>query len=94
MSNREFERDPAGFTVVIPHGAVMPLPLCCPVCHTALRSRDDERSATDYGCCRACEVEWVHADKTAWSAGKRPSADDIAKAISVRPGIVIRISHS
>ena len=91
---RRFERDPAGFTVVVPEGASPPVPLCCPVCDTALRTRDDERSHSLYGCCSACESEWVHADVVAWRAGVRPAAQEVEAVVAARPGIAVRIERT
>lgn len=90
INERTFTRDPAGFTVVIPSGTHTPVPLCCPECQRALRTRDDELSYTLYSCCNACEREWVHADREAWRAGVRPDPDIVAAAVAIRPGISIR----
>lgn len=93
MGTRLFERDSAGFTVVMPEGVLHTMPLCCHVCDTALRTRDDERSHSLYGCCSACESEWVHADVTAWRSGARPSAHDVEVVVAARPGIAVRIER-
>lgn len=89
--DRLIMRHPAGFAVVIPQGAVMPLPLACAVCSTMLRTRDDEASASEFGCCYLCALHWAHPRRELWKDGWRPPPDQVERVVSERPPLFVSL---
>lgn len=73
-----------GFVVIKPIDADVPVPLCCPLCDTMMRSRDDEEAFYEFSCCHFCALTWAHPRRQAWKEGWRPSRDQIDGALALR----------
>lgn len=65
------------------------IPLCCPLCETVHRGRDDEHAFQSFGCCHMCAMEWAWPDKAAWLAGNRPPPEQIKIAVAARPPLAL-----
>lgn len=54
-------------------------PMWCPICQITMKngSGGDDRTLYKWGCCRYCFVEFVEHREERWSAGWRPSKDDL-----------------
>lgn len=72
--------DKRGYVVITPVEFVPPAPLSCELCDHVMRSRDDEASYREFGCCDRCARLWAHPRRKLWVDGWRPSRDQIARA--------------
>jgi hypothetical protein len=86
LKDRLIEDHPAGFAIIVPVDNELPVPLVCVVCDHVMRSRDDEISYFEFGCCDRCSQLWAYPRRQAWLAGWRPSVDEVKAAeIDRRP---------
>jgi len=85
LNDRKIAIHPGGFFVIVPTESKVMTPLCCSICDTLLRSRDDEVSHKEYGCCNLCAMQWAHARKKEWLNGWRPSKEEVAEIVQNRP---------
>ena len=74
-----------GFVVIKPVDTTPVVPLCCPLCDTVMRSRDDEEAYEGFGCCHFCALTWAHPRRQAWADGWRPTPDQVRQAQEQRP---------
>jgi hypothetical protein len=84
LKDRLIEDKPEGFVVIVPVDAEPPIPLACSLCHHVMRSRDDENSHSEFGCCDRCARLWAQPRRQAWKDGWRPSAEQVRDAESDR----------
>lgn len=89
LRDRSIARHPSGFFVIVPTGAEPPVPLACEVCTRLLRSRDDEASHLEFGCCHLCALQWAHPRREAWKSGWRPTKIAIDEAVVLRPPLFV-----
>jgi len=80
LKDRLIEERSEGFVVIVPVGAEPPVPLACTLCSHVMRTREDEVSHYEFGCCERCARLWAHARRAAWKDGWRPSADQVVEA--------------
>ena len=80
FKDRLIEEHPDGFVIIVPVGAEPPIPLACTLCDHVMRSRDDENSHYEFGCCDRCARLWAHPRRQAWSDGWRPSEEQVKEA--------------
>lgn len=73
-----------GFVVIKPVDAGPSVPLCCPLCDTMMRNRDDEEAYWDFTCCHLCALAWAHARREKWKEGWRPSQGEIIEVVKNR----------
>lgn len=73
-------RQEQGFVAIVPEGAPPPVPLCCPVCDFAMRTREDEAAYQECECCNRCALLWAHPRRAAWKEGWRPTPEQIQAA--------------
>ena len=78
-SDRKLRRARSGYLVVVPVDHDPPVPLECPVCSFLMRDREDVLSYSKNKCCNYCEMMWVYANADEWSAGWRPTGEEIEK---------------
>jgi hypothetical protein len=78
-SDRKLRRARSGYLVVVPVDHDPPVPLECPVCSFLMRDREDVLSYSKNKCCNYCEMMWVYANADKWSAGWRPTGEEIEK---------------
>jgi len=89
LRDRLIEDQPEGFVVIVPTDAEPPVPLACPVCTRLMRTRDDEASWREVGCCERCALIWAQARREAWKGGWRPSPEQVRQAEVQRPPMAI-----
>lgn len=65
--------------VVIFSDDISVIPLCCPVCDLALRTRSDEDEFSRLGCCHDCATLWAYPNVKRWKEGWRPSVNEISQ---------------
>lgn len=65
--------------------------MCCPVCNTAMRSREDESSWYEFNCCNRCTISWAAARKSEWDSGWRPDPQALREEIGQRLPITVKI---
>lgn len=79
----------SGHFYVIKHkNAQQPVPIFCGVCSFPLLSHDDFMSQRENSCCFKCSMRWVEPDRIRWTAGWRPTKEQVAaelKRINRRP---------
>lgn len=80
LKDRLIEDRPEGFVVIVPIGAEPPVPLACGLCDHVMRSRDDETSHNEFGCCDRCSRLWAQPRRQAWKDGWRPTAEQVKAA--------------
>ncbi len=80
LKDRLIEDRPEGFVVIVPEGAVPPVPLTCALCDHVMRSRDDEFSHHEFGCCERCSRIWAQCRRQAWRDGWRPTPEQVKAA--------------
>jgi hypothetical protein len=85
INDRLIKHHNEGFVVITPVDAAPAIPLCCPVCNAALRTREDESAYIDVSCCNRCALLWAHARRKEWKDGWRPTQEQIHAAELVRP---------
>ena len=90
-NGRVYAHHPAGFIMIRPDEDVKPVPIACPVCECLLRSRADEESFTNHGCCERCGVFWVQPNRERWAEGWRPTAAEVAAGLAERPMMTVTI---
>lgn len=90
IDDREICEYSEGFVVIRPRVYSSPIPLSCSLCHFLMKSRDDEESYNEFGCCHLCALTWAHSRRLEWKAGWRPQKEAIASSISQRPAPNIR----
>lgn len=73
-----------GFAIIKPSDAEPGIPLCCSLCKTMLRDRDDEEAFNDFGCCHFCALTWAHPRRAEWKAGWRPTSGEITSSRALR----------
>ena len=66
-----------GFVVIVPVDVDPPIPLACAICEHVMRSRDDENSHNEFGCCDRCARLWAQPRRQAWKDGWRPSSEQV-----------------
>lgn len=93
LKDRLIEEQPEGFVVIVPIDAEPPIPLVCAVCDHVMRSRDDEVSHREFGCCDRCSRLWAYPRRQAWMNGWRPSSEEVRAAeVDRRPlNMIFRI---
>lgn len=80
LKDRLIEDKPEGYVVITPVDAEPPVPLGCQVCAHVMRSRDDETSHNEFGCCFRCAKLWAYPRRQAWKDGWRPSPEEVKAA--------------
>lgn len=85
LRDREIADHPAGFYVIRPVGAQPATPLACGTCDRLYRSRDDEVSHGEFGCCYLCALQWAHPRREAWRSGWRPTKEVVTEVVKQRP---------
>ena len=80
LKDRLIEDRPEGFVVIVPVGAEPPVPLACALCSYVMRSREDEVSHHEFGCCERCARIWAHARRQSWKDGWRPTPGQVKAA--------------
>lgn len=85
LKGRLIEDRPEGFVVIVPAGALPPVPFGCPLCRHVMRTRDDEVAYLDCGCCDRCLRLWAAPRRKEWTDGWRPTAGQLAAAEETRP---------
>lgn len=78
--NRVIKRHKSGFAIIKPENIEISTPLSCPNCDHLFRSRDDENSYHEFGCCSRCENIWARPRKKDWENGWRPSTEEKANS--------------
>lgn len=72
--------------VIVPEnysfGACMSL--FCDVCGIRYRSKDDEKTYKEFGCCVPCADTWAYSHREDWAKGWRPSPEQVKAAIERR----------
>ena len=91
LNDRLIARHPAGFVVIVPVDASVPVALSCPVCDSVMRSREDESSWFEFSCCYRCAMTWAHARRSEWVSGWRPSSDDVGLERAIRPPMTVTL---
>lgn len=56
-------------------------PLFCPVCESAMSSKDDDLYFNLLECCKDCGMTWAETKRTAWLNGWRPHRQEIDNEI-------------
>lgn len=79
------------FVVIKPADLQRSIPLSCPLCDSLLRSRDDEESFNEFGCCEFCAMSWAHPRREEWKNGWRPQRDIVIESSSKRPPRQIKL---
>lgn len=82
-------QDYGKFVVIVPVDASPSVPLGCPVCDVLFRTREDEQSYQQWQCCERCAMMWAYPNQVAWNNGWRPTAEQIAVDLEVRPKLSI-----
>lgn len=85
-------RDNGTHFVIRPMNVENPVPLSCDLCSTLYRSREDESSHLEFGCCNSCAMRWAHPDRKRWKDGWRPTKDQVQDNISLRSQIKVVIN--
>lgn len=80
LKDRLIEEHPDGFVIIVPVDAEPTVPLACVLCDHVMRSRDDENSHHEFGCCERCARLWAHPRRQAWKDGWRPMPEQVAEA--------------
>jgi hypothetical protein len=80
LKDRLIDERPEGFVVIVPVGVAPPVPLVCPVCDHVMRTREDETSHREFGCCERCALLWAYPRREAWNGGWRPSQEQVTAA--------------
>jgi hypothetical protein len=80
LKDRLIEDHPTGFVIIVPVGVELPVPLACTLCDHVMRSRDDETSHREFGCCERCARIWAEPRRQAWVDGWRPTTEQIQLA--------------
>lgn len=75
--DRKIANHPSGFVVILPNDIQRSIPLTCPLCKYALRTKDDEMSYNEFECCNRCEMIWAASRRDEWKAGWRPTEQEI-----------------
>lgn len=78
--DRLIDERPEGFSVIVPVDPPERVPLVCPICDYAMRSREDEVAYRDLKCCDRCARLWALPRRQAWEAGWRPTSDQVIAA--------------
>lgn len=78
--------------VIVPNDFATAMPLCCLVCSSMMRSREDELAWHDLECCDACSRAFAASRRIEWKSGWRPTTDEVLHDVSCRPPIVVRIA--
>jgi len=91
VGDRLIKDHPSGFSIIVPTDRTPVVPLFCPVCDYALRSRDDEEAYLEFECCDRCSRLWASGRREAWKAGWRPSTVQVQAAEVDRPPLVISL---
>ena len=89
LKDRLIDDKPDGFVVIVPVDVEPPTPLACELCSYAMRTREDELSYHEFGCCEWCARLWAHARRALWKNGWRPSAEQVLDAIEHRPPLTL-----
>ena len=90
LDDRVISHQP-GFVVIKPADAEPSVPLCCPLCDTMMRNRDDEEAYWDFSCCHFCAMTWAHPRREKWKDGWRPSRNEILDAMKNRAPLKMAI---
>lgn len=77
------------YVIIKPADAEPNVPICCPLCESLMKNRDDEVAFIDFGCCHLCALLWAHPRRQAWKDGWRPSIDEVKHAVSLRPPLTV-----
>ena len=80
LKDRLIDERPEGFVVIVPTDAPPPVPLVCPLCDHAMRTREDEVSHHEFGCCGRCARIWAHPRRKVWKEGWRPTPEQVQAA--------------
>jgi len=68
---------------VIKSASYKKTPLDCPICKSALGSREDVSNYDTHGCCSECDLIWRYPNKEKWQEGWRPTEKDISNRIFI-----------
>lgn len=58
--------------------------LFCDVCGIRFRSREDEATYKEFGCCVPCADTWAYSHRDEWMNGWRPSSGQVKSSIESR----------
>ena len=89
LKDRLIEDRPEGFVVIVPQDAEPPIPLACVICDHVMRTRDDEASHNEFGCCDRCARLWAQPRRQAWKDGWRPSKEQVGAAEADRAPLAL-----
>lgn len=89
--NRYITKHRCGFFVIVPEEAEQAIPICCPVCTTMMRTKDDEYAWANFNCCDRCSLSWAAARRKEWSEGWRPDQQSLSQEIEQRPPMVVNL---
>jgi hypothetical protein len=56
-------------------------PLFCPVCESAMTSKDDDLYFDLLACCKECGMKWAETRRASWLNGWRPDQQEINNEI-------------
>jgi len=68
-----------GYIVILPNEKMDLVPLDCPICELLIRDYEDCLSYEKYSCCASCALNWAEGNFAKWTAGWRPSSEEIKK---------------
>jgi hypothetical protein len=89
LHDRLIKKHESGFYVIVPNDFEPGIPLCCPVCDTVMRTKDDESSWYEFTCCSFCALTWASSRKKEWLDGWRPAPALVHEAIEQRSPLVV-----
>ena len=62
----------SGFFVIKPEKGNEPVPLFCPLCHTAMKNSQDVQYFRKWGVCYECGTIYAEPNREKWQEGWRP----------------------
>lgn len=72
ISKNRLQKDMDGFLVVKPKDGAIPVPLFCPLCHSAMKNSQDAYYYRKWECCADCGIEHAEPNRVKWKEGWRP----------------------
>lgn len=81
-----------GYFVIKPKEEINVTPLACLICESLYRSKEDEYSHSEFGCCEKCAMKWAHPDRTRWHSGYRPTKEEVELEVLNRPKMTVTIA--
>lgn len=59
-------------------------PIFCPNCKYAMRLTEDSQTFKEFSCCGMCATIWARKFNDKWSAGWRPTQDEVSEEMKIR----------